>query len=490
MIFDNSKISKRQRNRISFWYVFGAGIVFLPTLLLKICKESMMPCLLAGYALFVVVTLIKSAADRSEKKKTKQQKNKKVLVCIKRIYCLAEGIVLLYALLELVIYRLVPQERKICIFLMLLFLVIYAGWNGLECFARGAEVLFVPWLAGIVITAAVLYVHIFSDGFLTAERAAALVRPFSFSGETILGVLLSFFVFFRVHFCFEKGEESITAKLFPGAMLVILMIGAVWFHGIMGMQSTPYEMLSLVYTGRGNTLLSSLWILGILYAASYDLTIAFFWWEQKKMEEKKGNILLAKVIFTAVFAAAILGTHGKKPISIESREYATAQCIGKADSLKISYLFPEMKGSPSKNEDSGEKKSVFQTEADSLDEAEQIFQEYSEKSVDFRHLQCVILEESVVRDEKTMELLVNDWKNEGKYERNAYVFCCRDINEILKMEGELETSLGQYLNTRMTKLKEMNGKETIRLGKMMDLFYEGKLNREEISTLSEELLIS
>ncbi len=485
MIFENMNISDRQKRRISFWYVFGAGIVFLPTLLLRWCKESMMPCLIIGYLLFLTMTMLK---QKKEKKNEMNQKKKnpgmeRVREWGKRCYCFVEGAGLLYALLKLILYRLVPQENEACIFFLLLFLVLYASWDGLECYARGAEVLFVPWLLAILFSALTLYLHIFTDGFFTTERMKSLLFPFSFEIRCLFGVLLSFFVFWRCHFCFERGNGSLREKAFPGAMLILLMAGAVLFHGIEGMKSTSYEMLSLVYTGRGNTLLTSLWILGILYAAGYDFTIAVFSGSKKKLEDKtkKSRVFLVKLGTVIVFGFAVLLTHGKKPVSIESRSYATVECVSKGEEteLLVHYLFPETK--------EGKKESCFSVHADSLEQAEQWYQENSDRSVDFRHLQCVILEEDLVRDKRQLGRLISEWKNEGKYERNAYVFICHDMEEILRMEAALDHPLGQYLREKMTKLNQMEGLDTMRLGTMMDLFYEDRLWIEEICLLGEGL---
>lgn len=91
-----------------------------------------------------------------------------------------------------------------------------------------------------------------------------------------------------------------------------------------------------------------------------------------------------------------------------------------------------------------------------------------DKKADENHLKVFVMGESFLQNQKAYTKMLNFLREKEVFPRNTYVCVMKDPGELLKMQGELSSDAGTYLEEFLKNQKKERGGHPVTIGQLMD----------------------
>lgn len=179
-----------------------------------------------------------------------------------------------------------------------------------------------------------------------------------------------------------------------------------------------------------------------------------------------------KKIFLILVCALALGGCSHK-VELEDRSFVMAAGIDKwADSLKLSYAFPDY--SQVTEQDKGTEEKQDGTVAKSFYEGELKFNASSDKVLNYAHLKAIILSKDMLRYHERLFPMLRYLENENVISANTLIFVCDGrAADIINTDGQVDGSLGIYLKDMYESNQYLTEQKSVTLGDMIRHWHNG-----------------
>lgn len=213
----------------------------------------------------------------------------------------------------------------------------------------------------------------------------------------------------------------------------------------------------------GRIFLSAATPLAVIIPAAAWLCIV---WRRKKKSAVCCLILFVPLLFLS----------GCSTNELENRKFPLAMGIDKEeDSCLISYKFQDLSAVANENADSPSGTDFFIKDRDFFTGINK-YANNTNKIMDYNHMKTLILSEDFVEDEESLFYFMQVCGKESLIARNTLLFFADDAAEILKLDENLDTAIGSYLEEMLDSREDYKLKDTVTLG---DLFNDME-NKEQL----------
>lgn len=154
-------------------------------------------------------------------------------------------------------------------------------------------------------------------------------------------------------------------------------------------------------------------------------------------------------------------------VEIQDRDFVLALGISYSDRYQVTYALPNLDSvtGQTKAEETG--KFVRTFEGNSLPEIEELYDLNSEKALDYRHLEAIILDVSMFSHEDKLQSFLKYIDENYTISRNVLIYFSKnDVENLITSNGILGGSIGDYL--RKLDKNNINKEEAITLGDLMN----------------------
>ncbi len=162
-------------------------------------------------------------------------------------------------------------------------------------------------------------------------------------------------------------------------------------------------------------------------------------------------------IVLIVFGASFL-SGCENQIQLENRSFSMALGIDLEENgmYNFTYAFADLKQLTGNG--SGEKKKPVSIKAKNLEEAEELFNQMSDKIMDYGQIKVLILGENLTEHSVELERIVKEVKHKQEMARTIFVCVSKtSAKDVVFMDEKMDTSVGMYLE----KLLQNNNKDVI-----------------------------
>ena len=184
----------------------------------------------------------------------------------------------------------------------------------------------------------------------------------------------------------------------------------------------------------------NIYFYGLIGTGILSFIILFGRWLMKSKTQKYGRFLC--VVFVLTFGLCGCDNY----VELENRDFVMAMGVdaGVSKKYQFTFSFPDI----SELTGGETKRSIepLTIEADTLEDAEQYYNQMSENKLDYGQLKVIIFGNTILLQKKTLDMLIDEIKNTPKITRTIYVCRCRTLaSNLISIEGEMEASVGVYL---------------------------------------------
>lgn len=145
-------------------------------------------------------------------------------------------------------------------------------------------------------------------------------------------------------------------------------------------------------------------------------------------------------------------------IQLENRAFGMALGIDLEEKgmYNFTYAFADLKQLTGNG--SGEKKKPISIKAKNLEDAEEIYNQMSDKIMDYGQIKVIILGENLTEDSVELERIVKEIKHKQELARTIFVCTSKtSAKDVISIDEKIDTSVGMYLE----KLLQNNNKDVI-----------------------------
>ncbi|MCI9416791.1 MAG: GerAB/ArcD/ProY family transporter [Eubacterium sp.] len=190
-----------------------------------------------------------------------------------------------------------------------------------------------------------------------------------------------------------------------------------------------------------------------------------------KLGKKGGQAACGLLLFCFIFPLMGCSTQ-----ELENRKFPLAMGIDKKeDSCLISYKFQNLSAVADENADSPGGTDFFIEEQDFFTGISK-YANNTNKIMDYNHMKALILSEDFAEDAKALSDFLKICGKESLIARNTLLFFAEDAAKILKLDENLDTAIGSYLEEMLDSREDYRLKDAVTLG---DLYNEME-NKEQL----------
>ncbi len=154
-------------------------------------------------------------------------------------------------------------------------------------------------------------------------------------------------------------------------------------------------------------------------------------------------------------------------VEIQDRDFVLAMGISYSDQYQVTYALPNLDYVTGQSVAEEDEKFVRTFEGNSIPEIEDLYDMNSEKALDYRHLQAIILDKSMFLHQEKLESFLKYIDENYTISRNVLIYYSTDNTEkLIKSNGTLGGSIGDYLK-KLDK-NNINKEEPAALGDLMN----------------------
>ena len=177
---------------------------------------------------------------------------------------------------------------------------------------------------------------------------------------------------------------------------------------------------------------------------------------------------MIKKIIVCVAMFSLLLTGCGDLVEIQGRDFVLALGISYTDGqYQVTYSLPDLAKVTEQSKESESNGLIRTYEGHSLPELEQVYNLNSENRLDYRHLQAIILDDSICTNQTAMQKLLVDLNDNYDISNNVLVYYYDGaVEEIIELGGG-SGSVGEHLK-KLSHNNEKNEMEPAKIGTLID----------------------
>lgn len=524
MFAENRKISGRQAFRLLVYDLLGPGTLLIPAVLANVAGNDGIFCIILGTFAGLLYLKMLTPVVRDMKVPFPQYLEEKLGVVVGKIVQI--GYLIYFVLLAgysawlfsaLVLKNLLREESFWLVLALVILLVVYGIWNGIEGRARIYELLFwvvlLPLFVMLLAAADEIDVDYWTPVFTTGVSG--------FLGgtyEVFICFALIFFVLFLGEFV-AKQEALVhagrAALIFAGtvhAVLYLILLGIFGARALGTMEFPAVAMMSTVKISAGflkrlDALMFGIWfftLYAILCSSSFygGLVLRHLFGlgrsKPTAMPERSASIavvvaafVVAGVLYRSEWAAETyewflwyVGTPFLVLVPLILQVIVSA-AAGKDDRTKRNrvggmflLLLPVIFLAGCHTAELEDKNFPIEVAVNETGDfgAEWLGAENSGNRIkDYNHLKVIILSRDFLENSAAMEEFLTLLEQKNEVPQNTYVVAAEDAKEILKLGEKMGESVGTYLEEYLENLSQVKKEAYPTLGRL----YQEKENKQE-----------
>lgn len=362
---------------------------------------------------------------------------------------------------------------------------------------------------------------IFSIGGIALFLAPFAKKKESIRGACIGAVLFGGLVMLALYAVLQGifGTKGMLALEYPAVTLMSMiqvpggffqrqdaLMVAIWFFTVFALLSSSMFYAAENLKEAASKKKAGLWI-GIAAAAVFGIAVASY--RSSDFTKALGKAFLyaatpyvALLPLAAVLCVKLKGS-GKRAVrclvlfcvsalfagcstqELENRKFPLAMGIDEEDgSCLISFKFQDLSAVANENADSPSGTDFFIEDKDFFTGVSK-YANNTNKIMDYNHMKALILSEDFVEDASSLTNFLQICGKENLIARNTLLFFAENAAEVMKLDENLDTAIGSYLEEMLDSREDYKLKDTVTLG---DLLNEAE-NKEQlllVPVLAEE----
>lgn len=179
-------------------------------------------------------------------------------------------------------------------------------------------------------------------------------------------------------------------------------------------------------------------------------------------------------------------------VEVQDRDFVLAMGVSIKDESFNIYLAEPRYGKDTKEEGSGNEKSILEFNCNYISEIEDKFNFTSDKRLDYRHLEVIILADSIASNKSKLKELIDYLKSSYEISSNVLVFYyAGNVEDVFSMEEVLSKSIGDYIKKLDDNNREKFKIKPVTIGNLISAFSQEKpIIIPAIKVLEEQIRVS
>lgn len=528
MFSENNRISGRQAFRLITYDLLGLSTLLVPAVLARAAGADGIFCIAAGVAagLLYLKLLGVLVADMHTSypeflRQTLGNFAGWIVVAGYLIYFVLLAGFTAYLFADVILNNLLREESFYLVVAVVLLLVAYGLWSGIEGRARVYEILFwvimIPLFLMLFCSLDEILTDYWTPVFMADTAGALSGSYYVFCCLSIVGLVLFLGGYMEKKKALLRAGRQ--ALLFAGGIHGVLYLILLGIFGAKALGTMDYPAVTLMSTvkisggffKRTDAFMFAIWFF-TLYAllnscvfyggnVLVNLTTGIF----KQMKPQKKERMAFAAVFIAVLAAAcafykervcydwyawffrFIGTPFFVLVPVLLLFCRAVKHSGQNREAKravrmivivvgVCAAFFMLGGcGTAELEERDFPIEVAVEETDNFAGAWYKTTGAGNRLVDYNHLKVMIINEEFIADQKAMEELLELLENENEVPRNTYVVAAKDAAEILALKDVLGESVGNYLEAEFENVSQVKKQAYPTLG----MLYQEQENRTE-----------
>ncbi len=525
MFSENNRISKRQAFRLLTYDLLGLSTLLVPTLLASVAGRDGIFCIAIGVAASVLyLRLLRVLVEDCVTTFPiyLEQKLGKIIGRLVQggyfLYLLTLAGYTAYLFADVVLASLLREESFYLVIVLVLLLVLYGLWGGLEGRARIYEILF--WFLMIP-----LFIMLFFalDEIRTDYWSPVFVSSpgniFAGSYFVFLCFAIILLVLFLGNYMEKPGQLFAAGKralLFTGgvhAVLYLILLGIFGAQALGNMQYPAVTLMSTVrisggFLKRTDAFMFAVWFFTlyallascIFYSANVLTQLAGRWLQKYGEQKREHGAYVAVVLLVGVMACCFyreavwlkycewflwyIGTPFIVlfPVVLvlckKWTDKKNGSRMGKCAGMLALALLGSSVFTGCATAELEERNFPIEIAVQDTDDLVQEFLDAEgagNRLMDYSHLKVMILSRTFIEDTASMQELLQLLEQKNEIPQSTYLVVAEDAREILEMQDVLGESVGNYLEQTFENVSYVRKQEYPTLG----MLYQERDNKNE-----------
>ena len=498
MFSSNEKISGRQAFRLLVFDLLGLGTLLIPTAIAGFCGRDGIFCIIAGTAaglLFLRLLIYAVGGMQGSFAEYTQSLCGtffgKAIQAGYLVYLVLLAGYTAYLFSAAVIKNLLREESFYLVLVLILGLVWYGLLSGIEGRARVYELLFWFILLPLFIMLASALDEVKTDYwnpvFFTGKRDFLAGSYYVFICSSLIFLILFLGGYLRKRESLMKVGRL--ALIFTGCLeagLYLILLGVFGGAALSDMQTPAITLMSTIKITGGFLKRADAFMFGIWFFTLYALLNSAVFYAEMLLNglyhAKKRQTLWKKweraAVFAAVFGVAVLLYNSKENTVLYEKflwyigtpflvlvpvVLAIIRCAGQRkkylrSGAVICVLLGLMGLSGCVTAELEERNFPIEMAVSDMEQFDREWlnaDESGNRMVDYSHMKVILLDQKFLEDAENMDAFLEILEKKSDVPRNTYLVAAEDAEAILKLQKNMEESVGTYLEDYFENVSEI-----------------------------------
>ena len=498
MFSSNEKISGRQAFRLLVFDLLGLGTLLIPTAIAGFCGRDGIFCIIAGTAaglLFLRLLIYAVGGMQGSFAEYTQSLCGtffgKAIQAGYLVYLVLLAGYTVYLFSAAVIKNLLREESFYLVLVLILGLVWYGLLSGIEGRARVYELLFWFILIPLFIMLASALDEVKTDYwnpvFFTEKRDFFAGSYYVFICSSLIFLILFLGGYLRKRESLMKVGRL--ALIFTGCLeagLYLILLGVFGGAALSDMQTPAITLMSTIKITGGFLKRADAFMFGIWFFTLYALLNSAVFYAEMLLNglyhAKKRQALWEKweraAVFAAVFGVAVLLYNSKENTMLYEKflwyigtpflvlvpvVLAIIRCAGQRkkhlrSGAVICVLLGLMGLSGCVTAELEERNFPIEMAVSDMEQFDREWlnaDESGNRMVDYSHMKVILLDQKFLEDAENMDAFLEILEKKSDVPRNTYLVAAEDAEAILKLQKNMEESVGTYLEDYFENVSEI-----------------------------------
>ena len=498
MFSSNEKISGRQAFRLLVFDLLGLGTLLIPTAIAGFCGRDGIFCIIAGTAaglLFLRLLIYAVGGMQGSFAEYTQSLCGtffgKAIQAGYLVYLVLLAGYTAYLFSAAVIKNLLREESFYLVLVLILGLVWYGLLSGIEGRARVYELLFWFILIPLFIMLASALDEVKTDYwnpvFFTEKRDFFAGSYYVFICSSLIFLILFLGGYLQKRESLMKAGRL--ALIFTGCLeagLYLILLGVFGGAALSDMQTPAITLMSTIKITGGFLKRADAFMFGIWFFTLYALLNSAVFYAEMLLNglyhAKKRQTLWKKweraAVFAAVFGVAVLLYNSKENTVLYEKflwyigtpflvlvpvVLAIIRCAGQRkkylrSGAVICVLLGLMGLSGCVTAELEERNFPIEMAVSDMEQFDREWlnaDESGNRMVDYSHMKVILLDQKFLEDAENMDAFLEILEKKSDVPRNTYLVAAEDAEAILKLQKNMEESVGTYLEDYFENVSEI-----------------------------------
>ena len=498
MFSSNEKISGRQAFRLLVFDLLGLGTLLIPTAIAGFCGRDGIFCIIAGTAaglLFLRLLIYAVGGMQGSFAEYTQSLCGtffgKAIQAGYLVYLVLLAGYTVYLFSAAVIKNLLREESFYLVLVLILGLVWYGLLSGIEGRARVYELLFWFILIPLFIMLASALDEVKTDYwnpvFFTEKRDFFAGSYYVFICSSLIFLILFLGGYLQKRESLMKVGRL--ALIFTGCLeagLYLILLGVFGGAALSDMQTPAITLMSTIKITGGFLKRADAFMFGIWFFTLYALLNSAVFYAEMLLNglyhAKKRQTLWKKweraAVFAVVFGVAVLLYNSKENTVLYEKflwyigtpflvlvpvVLAIIRCVGQRkkylrSGAVICVLLGLMGLSGCATAELEERNFPIEMAVSDMEQFDREWlnaDESGNRMVDYSHMKVILLDQKFLEDAENMDAFLEILEKKSDVPRNTYLVAAEDAEAILKLQKNMEESVGTYLEDYFENVSEI-----------------------------------